>query len=494
MRTGAAYIEGLRKKKPVVWNLGKRVDNIVDYPAVRPMLDTIAATFDLALIPENEELLTATSHLTGKKINRFDHVFMSVDDLLKRQVEIRFLQGMLGSCLARCGTLGAINTMYGITYELDQQYGTKYHQRALDFIKNVEEKDLIVSIPMMDCRGDRSKRPAEQADPDMFLRIVEERPNGIVVRGAKALQFGFGADECVIFPCSPLKENERQYAVMAAVEPDAKGVSYILDYGPTNAMNMTGTPMDCGNATFHGGFSPTALQVFDDVFIPKERVFMQGEWAMAQESVRRFGLMARMWQTGCRAGSMDLLTGAAALVAEYNGITKAAHVREKLTEMMILTETVWGLALAGALTGKPTSSGQYLPDNVLINAGKYQAIQGYWEICKLASDLTGGIIVGAPAEADIRNPETGKWINKYMKGVNEVPAEHRLRAVRLVQWLAQTTNIGGLHFSGGPMENQRVVIRSYIDIEEKKKRAKVACGIDKPDWRRPARLPFACPF
>lgn len=493
MRTGAQYIEGLRKKKHVVWNLGKRLDNVVDYPVLRPMFDTIAATFDLALVPENEELLTATSHLTGERVNRFAHIFMSVDDLLKRQQEIRFVQGMMGSCVARCGTLGAINTLYGITYETDQKHGTNYHPRALEYLKHVEKEDLILSIPMMDNRGDRSKRPAEQADPDMFLRVVEERPNGIVVRGAKALQFGFGGDECVIFPCAPMREDEKQYAVIAAVEADAKGISYILDHGPTNAMNMTGTPMDCGNALFHGGFSPTALQIFDDVFIPKERVFMQGEWDMTQETVRRFGLMARMWQTGCRSGSMDLLTGAAALIAEYNGIARSPHVVDKLTQMVILTETVWGLALAGALTGKPTPSGQYLPDQLLINAGKYQAIQGYWELCKLASDLTGGIIVGVPAEADIRNPETGKWIDKFMRGVNDVPTEHRLRAVRLVQWLAQTTNIAGLHFSGGPMQNQKLVIYRVSDWEEKKRRAKVCCGIEKPDWKVPPKLPFASP-
>lgn len=490
MRTGAQYREGLRKKKHVVWNLGRRIDNVVDYPALRPMIDTIAATFDLALIPENEELLTATSHITGKKINRFAHVFKSVDDLLTRQREIRFLMGMLGSCVARCGTLGAINTLYGMTWETDRKHGTKYHQRALEYIKHIEEEDLIIAIPMMDNKGDRSRRPAEQTDPDMFLRIVEERKNGIVVRGAKALQFGWGADECIIFPCFPLREDEKKYAVCAAVDADAKGISYILDYGPTNAMNMTGTAMDCGNALFHGGFSPTALQVFDDVFIPQEKVFLQGEWDMTQQMVRRFGLMARMWQTGCRAGSMDLLTGAAALIAEYNGIDKAAHVRDKLTEMVIRTETVWGLALAGALTGKPTASGQYLPNEVLINAGKYQAIQGYWEICKLASDLTGGLIVGTPAEVDIRNPETGKWIDKYLRGVHEVSTENRLRAVRLVQWLAQTTNIAGLHFSGGPMENQKIVIWRECNIEEKKRRARVVCGIEKPDWRKPATLPF----
>ena len=159
------------------------------------------------------------------------------------------------------------------------------------------------------------------------------------------------------------------------------------------------------------------------------------------------------------------------------GVASSAHVIDKLTEMSYLSETVWGLALGAASTGKPTPSGAFLPDGLLTNIAKLQSTRAYYEIVKMAIDIAGGLIVTLPSFRDQKNPDTGHYIDKYLKGVDQVSASDRMRALRFLQGFVGGPIAGALHHSGGPMQNQKIVIYRETDFEEKKKRVKELAGI-----------------
>lgn len=487
MRTGAEFLEGIKKRSHNIYHLGKKVENPTDYPILKWPLKVIARIHDLALNPKYSDLLTATSPITGEKVNRFLHVFGSIDDLVMRQKKMRFLISHLGSCTLMCPGLGGVNALYSTTYDMDQEIGTDYHQRFKEYLKHVQANDLFLAGAMMDVKGNRNLNAYEQADPDLYLHIVEERSDGIVVRGAKAHQTGpMIADEVVVMPCDIMRsEKARNYAVSFSIPADTKGLTYIMQYNLADAMTdaAEGTAgMDLGNVRYGCQYGATALMVFDNVFVPKERIFMQGEWEYTRHLVTRMGTMARMWQCGCRPGIFDLITGATKLIAEYNGVARAPHVIDKLTEMSYLTETVWGLALASASFGKATPSGAYLPEPLLTNVAKLQSTRAYYELVKIAIDVCGGLVVSVPSEKDYKHPEVGKWIEKYLKGVADVPTEHRMRAVRFIQSLTGSPVSAALHHSGGPMQNQKIVIYRETDFDEKVKRVKILAGIEEEEF------------
>lgn len=492
MRTGAEYKESLRKMKPVVYYRGEKIDNLVEHPLIRWSVNTIAQIYDWNRDPRFADILTTTSPLTGDRINRFMHVFGSINDLMARQRQIRFLEEKLGSCTLMCTMLGGINSLYSTTYDIDQKCGTSYHQRFREWLSHIHKEDLFTPMAMMDAKGNRSLSAGKQVDPDLYLRIVEERENGVVVRGAKAHQTApMIAEECLVTPCDVMRDKtERNYAIAFAIPADTKGITYIYQHNLADAFTVTADKMDLGNVKYGCQFGTTALMVFDNVFVPKERIFMQGEWEFTNQLVRRTGTMARLWQVGCRPAIFSLLTGATRLIAEYNGVANSPHIRNKLTDMSYLTETVWGLSLAAAACGEPMPSGAYLPNSLLTNIAKLQSTNSWYELEKLAIDICGGLVVSVPSEKDFRNPETKEYLEKYLKGVAEVPTEHRMRIVRFIQSFVGGPVSGALHHSGGPMENQKIVIHRETDFEQKKKAVKILAGIEDGELVDLGQTPF----
>ncbi len=482
LRSGAEYVESLKKRKPTIYCLGEKVDDVLEHPVLRSTIATVARTFDLAKNPEYEDLLTVESpFLEGERVNRFLQPFFTVDHLVKRQHQIRFLQRRLGSCALRCTGLGMVNSLWETTYQIDKAKGTHYLGRLEDWLKYIQKYDIYETGCMMDVKGHRGLRPSKQPDPDMYLHIVERRPNGIVVRGAKASQSGpaISNETAVIPSVYGHDEADEPYAVAFAVPTDEKGITYIMQHNTADAIAYTGDDRDLGNPRYGGGFGSTSLMIFDDVFIPNERVFMAGEWEFSATIVRAMGLMARMWQCGCRPALMELLTGAAAFAAQANGVANAAHIRSKLNDMTIHSQTAWGLALSAAYQGKPSPSGSgiVLPDSLTINVGKYRSVEGYWECCKLANDIAGGLATTVPSFKDYDNPETHGWMEKYLRANPDVPTEHRMRIMRLIQCMVEGPMAGGIHQSGGPLENQKIIVERDGEYQEKIHDAKVLCGI-----------------
>lgn len=479
LMTGEQYIESIRKMNMQVYMFGKKVDCPVDDPILRPSLNSVRMTYDLAQMPEYQDLMTAISPETGKVINRFTHIHRSTGDLVKKVKMQRLLGQKTAACFQRCVGMDAFNAVYSTTYETDKKYGTHYHDNFVKFMLYVQEHDLTVDGAMTDPKGDRSKAPHEQADPDIFLRVVERRPDGIVVRGAKAHQTGvLNSHEVIVMPTISMKPEDKDYAVSFAVPMDTPGIYMIIGRQSCDTRKTEGSEMDVGNAEFGG---VEALTVFDDVFVPNDRIFQNGETEFSGMMVERFAGYHRQSYGGCKVGVGDVLIGAAAVAADYNGAAKASHVKDKLIEMTHLNETLYCCGIACSAEGHPTESGAYLIDLLLANVCKQNVTRFPYEIVRLAEDIAGGLMVTAPSEADFRDPKLGPVIEKYLKGVNGVSTENRLRILRLIENLALGTAAVGyrtesMHGAGSP-QAQRIMIARQGNLEHKKQLAKVLAHI-----------------
>ena len=479
LMTGEQYIESIRKMNMQVYMFGKKVVNPVDDPILRPSLNSVRMTYDLAQKPEYQELMTVISPETGERINRFTHIHRSTEDLKNKVKMQRLLGQQTASCFQRCVGMDAFNSVYSTTYEVDQKYGTHYHENFKKFMLHVQGEDLTVDGAMTDPKGDRSKAPHAQEDPDLFLRVVERREDGIVVRGAKVHQTGIlNSHEVIVMPTISMGPDDKDYAVSFAVPVDSKGIYMIIGRQSCDTRKREGSKMDVGNAEFGG---VEALTIFDDVFVPNERIFLNGETEFAGMLVERFAGYHRQSYGGCKVGVGDVLIGAAALAADYNGAAKASHVKDKLIEMTHLNETLYCCGIACSAEGHPTASGNYLIDLLLANVCKQNVTRFPYEICRLAEDIAGGLVVTAPSEADFRDEKLGPVIDKYLKGIAGVSTENRLRILRLIENLTLGTAAVGyrtesMHGAGSP-QAQRIMIARQGNIQGKKQLAKDIAGI-----------------
>jgi 4-hydroxybutyryl-CoA dehydratase/vinylacetyl-CoA-Delta-isomerase len=479
LMTGEEYIESIRKLKIQVYMMGKKIENPVDDPILRPSLNSVRMTYDLAQKPEYEDLMTASDPDTGGKINRFNHIHRSTEDLVKKVKMQRLLGQKTASCFQRCVGMDAFNAIYSTTYETDKKCGTHYFENFKNFLKYVQENDLVVDGAMTDPKGDRSLAPHEQADPDLYLRVVERRPDGIVVRGAKAHQTGIlNSHEVCIMPTVAMSPEDKDYAVSFAVPVDTKGIFLIIGRQSCDTRKLEGGTIDVGNAEFGG---VEALVVFEDVFVPNDRIFLNGETEFAGMLVERFAGYHRQSYGGCKVGVGDVLIGAAALAADYNGCAKASHIKDKLIEMTHLNETLYSCGIACSCEGTKTESGNYIINLLLANVCKQNVTRFPYEIVRLAEDIAGGILVTAPSEKDLRDPKLGKVVEKYLKGVASVSTEDRLRILRLIENLALGTAAVGyrtesMHGAGSP-QAQRIMISRQGNMPVKKELAKALAGI-----------------
>ena len=490
LMTAAQYIESLRNLNTRVYMFGEKVDNWVDHPMIKPSINCVAMTYSLALDPEYEDLMTATSNLTGKKINRFSHIHQSTDDLIKKVKMQRLMGQKTASCFQRCVGMDAFNAVYSTTYEMDEKNGTDYHKRFKDFLTFVQEEDLVVDGAMTDPKGDRSKAPHQQDDPDLFVHVKERREDGIVVRGAKCHQTGsINSHWHLIMPTQAMKEADKDFAVSFACPSDAEGLFMVYGRQSCDTRKLEeGADMDLGNKIFGG---QEALVVFDDVFIPNEYIFMDGEYEFAGMLVERFSGFHRQSYGGCKVGVGDVIIGAAALAAEYNGVEKASAVKDKLIEMTHLNETLYGCGIACSAEGCPTKCGSYMIDLLLANVCKQNVTRFPYEIVRLAEDIAGGLMVTMPAEKDFksdlevgRNGETiGDICNKYFAANNaKCSTEDRMRVLRFLENICLGASAVGyrtesMHGAGSP-QAQRIMIQRQGNIEGKKKLAKEIAGIE----------------
>ncbi len=478
--SGDDYLDSLRGRNLEVYLFGERIDEPVDHPVIRPSVNALKRSYELAL--EEPELATAHSELIDAPVNRFLHIVGSPDDLVMKNKMQRRMGQLTGTCFQRCAGLDNISVLHSVTYDIDAKYGTDYHQRYLEFMKQAQRNNIVLGAGMTDPKGDRSKRPSEQEDPDMFMHIAKRTDKGIYVTGAKAhMTGGLNSHWICVMPTQNLTEADKDYAVIGLVPADAAGMTFIYGRQSCDTRALEQGEIDQGNAQYGG---QETLVVFDNVFIPYEHVLMDGEYEFAQLLVSRFTAYHRASYV-CKTGLGDVMTGAAAQIAEYNGAEKASHIKDKLVEITHLNETIYSSAIASSHEAKQLDSGIFMNDEMLANVCKHNVTRFPYEISRLTQDLAGGIMVTMPSEADFEHEVAGPILKKYMKGKSDIPVEHRQRILRLIENMTLGRNAVGyltesLHGAGSP-QAQRIQIQRQMDVERKKAYARELAGIIATD-------------
>lgn len=487
LKNGAEYIESLRKLRPRIFYKGKKIQDVTKHPATAPHVRAAAMTYALAAQPEYRDLATAASHLTGHTISRFTHVHQNIEDLIKKIKLLRVLGQKTGTCFQRCVGFDGINATYSVTYEIDQKHATDYFERFKKWLIRIQDENLMVVGAMTDPKGDRSKGPADQPDPDQYVHVVGRRDGGIVIRGAKLHMTGaVNSHEILIMPTSAMDPKARDYAVVCAVPADAPGITMIFGRQANDDRRDRRERIDAGKPSF-GAVGGEAVIAFEDVFVPHERIFMDGETEFAGALVYRFAAHHRANYGACKTGLMDVLTGAVSYLAQVQGADKGSHVKEKITEMIHLSETLYSSSIACSAEGWPTPSGAYMVDTMLANVCKQNVTRFHFEVARLAVDLAGGFIATLPSQYDLESEDVGHLVKKYFSGVAGIPTEHRMKIARLIEAMTGgTALVESMHGAGSP-QAQRIMIYREGDLDKKIRLAKALLGI--PVKKAKARVP-----
>ncbi len=456
-----------RTKNLLVYAAGERVDPLTS-PVTLPVIKVIEKTYELALKDEYKDILV-TKGLNGDDINRFVHVEKSQDDLIKRVESQRLVSFYVGNCNYRCTGHDGINALYATTYEIDNEFGTEYHKRFLEYLKYVQNEDLVVTTAMTDVKGNRAKRPAEaiKTNPLSYVRVVEERKDGIIVSGAKMHISGAAvADEILVVPTRSLKEDEKEFAVAFAAKPEYKGIYFVSGWNSYDSLKRIsqelGIEIDYPTPYGHRN---TFLIIFDEVFIPKERVFMLGEAKYAGKLVEYFVAHHRAAGAGCKAAFADVMLGTAALAAEVNGVLDARYIQDKLLDIKRHGEAAYAAGIAAMAKGWKHPSGAYIPDIKLANIAKLEAIEHIKEAVMAAAEIGGGIAVNAPSAKDLGIKEIGDKVSKAIEANEKYNALDRLKVMRFLALWTAGPHLVGLVQGGGPPATQLLALKRILKDE-----------------------------
>ena len=478
IHTKADYLDSLKNRNLTIYLMGELVEDPLTHPIIKPSIEAMAETY--ALAEREPELASAISPYTNEPINRFLHIAENNQDLYLQNQMQRKLGQLTGTCFQRCVGMDAFNALHSVTYEIDEKYKTDYHKKFISFLTKMHESNLVIGGAMTDVKGDRSKPPHQQADQDLYLRVVKRDKKGVYVSGAKAHQTGcLNSHWMVIMPTLRLTEDDKDYAIVGALPIESEGITYIYGRQSCDTRSMEPGEYDVGNKYFAG---QEAMVIFDNVFIPNEYIFMNGEYDFAAMLVERFTCYHRRSYV-CKAGVGDVMIGAAATISEYNGVENKSHIREKLVEMNKLNETIYATGIASSLQGKETKSGNFINDDLLANVCKQHVTKETYEIGRLAQDLAGGLVASMPSGIDIHESDMSPNLKKYLKGKEDINTEDRVKMLRLIENMTLGRNAvayltESMHGAGSP-QAQRIQISRKVDIEEKKNFAKKLSGIIK---------------
>ena len=474
LKTSEEYVERLSRMRPNVYAHGKKIRR--DDPMLEIAINTLRVTFDSVNDPDLKDLIVTNSHLTGEPINRFTALNLSIEDLYKQQEMKRLCCHRVGGCAQRCMATDTLNAIGVATKDIDDAKATNYHENFLEFVKYYQANDLVGSTSMTDAKGDRKARPSQQEDPDMYLRVVEKNSKGIVVRGAKNhITMGPYVDEHLVIPTRTFTKDEGDWAVAFAIPADTEGVKII-------SRIVTPRPRIELKAPYNQYGVADSVVVFENVFVPWERVFMCGEWEFAGRLALTFAGFHRHSYCGCKPAITDIILGAAALVAEYNGVGNSSHIVDELTELMVIAEIVFASGIAAATRATKSSSGIYTPEFLYSNTGRYMAGMNIYHEYDILNSIAGGLPSTIPPEEDWLSPETGPDLAKYIIRKPGVSAENLHRLYRFISDFSCSAMAGwgqyaGVHGGGSPIM-EKIGIRSGYDLESKKDIAKYLAGIE----------------
>lgn len=483
LKTKEQYQESIRNRRPMeVYFLGEKVKDVTTFPPLAASFAAISKVYELSSDPAWQDLLLVDSDLTGGKVSIYTAPLRSAAEANQKTMAARALAEVIGCCTHRCTGSEAFAGLGPCTYDTDQEYGTEYHKRFMNFMKYVQENDLSCTATVTDAKGLRTLAPHQQPDKDVYVHIDEYRDDGIVISGIKLDQTGIlFAHEVVIVPTTAMSAEDKDFAVACAVPADSPGITYVLGRTPQDKRffevggDIEGIDLGKNYADHQ------ALCYFDHVFVPKERVFMAGEYKAAGRLINYFTSVHRLTAGGCKAGGLTGLAGATSLIAEMIGVNKAGHIKEKLAEMVMTAETLFGLSLAAGTLGFRHPSGIWIPNPLAAHTCKFQCTKMPFNAVMYAREIMAGSGETAPSEIDMRSPIVGKICQKAFNGGNpNYDAFDRLRATRFIEHMARGSNwtAMALH-GGGNSEASRLMASRFTDWKLLQDMIKVATGINK---------------
>ena len=476
IRTPQEFIESLKDDR-VIYYLGERVKDATQHSFLRICADWMAMDYVIEQDPRYQNLVTERDE-EGELVPFILTTQRNTKDLLRLREVVKLMARICYGKPSGAKFVGkdGLNALTVVTPRIDRQFGADYAGRVEAYRKYLQKKDYTIALAMTDVKGDRSLRPSkQQPHQDYYVRIVDEKKDGIVVRGAKThISQSPLSNEILVVPCRAMHEDDKDYAVSFAIPANTKGITFICTEAETKEPgNFFDYPISSSV------YINDALIVFDDVFIPNERVFMKKEWTFAGDVAYMFGNFHRLSAETYKAAELEILTGAAALIAEYNGIDKASHIQEKLTWLTQYTEAVeiLGRAACEHCITEPDSDLAY-PNPMIANIAKFFFADNWHQATKYVQDIAGGIVATAPSAKDFFNPETHDMMEKYFGGRHGIPTEHRLRLIKLIRDLTSSyEDVLTLHAEGS-LAAQRLSIYGLADFERYKAAAKRAARIN----------------
>jgi len=485
MRTPDEYLASLRDGREV-WFRGEKVGDVTAHPELGVGARNIAQTYEVEARPEWADLFWVEED--GRRISRFYKIPRNSDDLLRRHEAIEHLTREVRPSLAAISKEIGSDALFALlitSRDVDRKYGTRYFERVRAYYEYARDNELDLAVAQTDVKGDRSLRPADQPNPDTYLRIVERRPDGLVVRGAKVhTTDAVYAHEIIVLPTRAMTERDRDYAVAFAVPVNTPGVRLVA-----STRGFTGqTPFD--NPVAHRFRMVESVTIFDNVFVPNDRVFLAGEWDFAGDVAKTFVEFHRFTACAYKPPLLEALVGLGALLAEYNGIERVPHVRDKLARLIMYLATVRSMTRAAALDCRARND-IAVPNPVVTNAAKFYFADNYHAAVKCVQDIAGGLVVTGPAAEDFNHPELKPLLDHYLAGKAGVSGEERLRAINLARDLV-ASDLGGylevlaIHAEGS-LETQKLTVLMDTDLAPLKAYARWLAGIVT---ERPSGRPF----
>jgi 4-hydroxybutyryl-CoA dehydratase/vinylacetyl-CoA-Delta-isomerase len=475
VRTREEYIDSLRKQKPNVYMEGEKIGDIVGHPAFRVGIESAATTFQMCQDKQCSDLSRVVSPIGGEEISRWTHLMRDEQDAFAK---IRLMQGVGDSpcpCSYRCITADVLHAAWAASHDIDKATGSSYHQNVVEIVKQAQKEDWIIGGGFISPKGDRGKGAMEQSDPDMYLHVVEKNKDGIVVRGAKAHSTAAPYTNML---CVMEIEFAEDYFVGFFTPVDAEGITFICKRGHAPA-----EPKKLENpiSAKYGGHVESMI-VFDDVFVPWERVFMCGEYGPGIIFGVVLGASHAWHKCMCRRNNMELALGATGLIAEYNGVAGASHIVDNMYEISMAVQIMDSLITSAVVDGWTHESGVFSPKLATVATGKVFSSRRVGEDRFIMQDAAGGLVATMASEKDYLDPDVGKYLEKYYKGKDDVSTEDRIRAFKLIEDMTASEFAGWYHAmcisGGGAVQTFKSIAASGCDLERCKAKAKRAAGIE----------------
>lgn len=463
-----AYLASLRDGRRVIYR-GKQITDVTRDPELRIGAELGALDYALQADPRHRDVAVTKDPETGVEHSSLYRIPRSAEDLLARSHMIDLgteHAGLIPPLIKEIGT----DALFALQRVLEGEA----LERARAFYRHCRDGDLAVAVAQTDVKGDRSKGPSEQADPDVYLHVVSRDEKGIVVRGAKAhTSASANAHEIIVLPTRAMGPGDVEYAVSFAIPVDTPGLTLYVSPFSGGERNDFEFPLSARAKMLE------SLTVFDDVHVPWDRVFLCGEPALAGPLALTFVEYHRFTAVSYKLPLLDAFVGAAATIAEMNGVGRAGHIRDKLAQLITYAETVRGLTELAAIRARIGEHGIAYPDPMTTNMAKYTFARGYHQAAALVQECAGGLLVTGPGLADWESPEVRPVLEKYWKAA--VPAEPRLRMMNLIADIT-ARDFGGYHavlavHAEGSVEAEKMqILRSY-DSRRALSRARRFAGI-----------------